>query len=79
MILVVAGAIIIPSLLVAVVKLRQRNMSSILEASGWAVNTEMRLTSSLGYLFTRVPKLPEGTKKQHIDLVRKFARQQKIK
>ncbi len=78
-ILLVAGTVVILSFIMAVITLKQRDMSVILEASGWAVNTEMRLTSGLGALFTRIPGFPEGAKKERGDLVRKFARQLRIK
>ncbi|MFH0965381.1 MAG: hypothetical protein V2A58_15385, partial [Planctomycetota bacterium] len=40
----------VPTIVVAILKLRRRNMSALLEASGWAVNRRMRLTASLGRL-----------------------------
>ncbi len=43
------------------IKLRQRDISALLEACGWALNGRMRLTHYLSLLFTRRPGLPEGS------------------
>lgn len=53
-------AITLPTTIVAVMKLRRRDLSAILEGCGWAVNTRMRLTGSLGRFFTRRPPFPKG-------------------
>jgi hypothetical protein len=45
------------TLISALLKLRRRNLSMILEASGWAVNKRMRLTRKIGRLFTYSPPL----------------------
>ncbi|MFH0962746.1 MAG: hypothetical protein V2A58_01895, partial [Planctomycetota bacterium] len=62
----------VPTIVVAILKLRRRNMSALLEASGWAVNRRMRLTASLGRLFTRVPPFREDAEKRRFDLARSF-------
>jgi hypothetical protein len=54
----VALVILATTVITAVVKLRRRNLSTVLEASGWAVNTHMRLTRRIGKIFTFVPKHP---------------------
>lgn len=41
-------------------KLRRRDLSTLLEASGWALNGRMYLTFSLGSQFTEEPPLPKG-------------------
>ena len=56
-------------------KLRRRDMSALLEACGWAVNSRMYMTRRLGYLFSRTPHLPEGARKERRDLVTLFLRQ----
>ena len=56
--------IAIPTVIVAVVKLRRRNMSRLLEASGWAVNRKIRLTALLGRHFTEAPRVPSGAMKR---------------
>lgn len=49
------AAIAIPALVVAATKLRNRDMSAILEGSGWAVNSRMQLTRRLSRFFTQQP------------------------
>ncbi len=56
-------------------KLRKRNMSALLEACGWAVNFRMYMTRRLCYLFSHIPHLPEGARKERRDLVSLFLRQ----
>jgi len=69
-----AAIILIPNIVIGFSKLRKRDMSVILEASGCAVNVCMRLTSNLGRLFTRVPTLPEGSRRQRADSIALFAK-----
>lgn len=54
-------AVITPASLIALMKLRRRDLSAILEGSGWAINARMRLTLRQGRIFTRKPPLPEGS------------------
>lgn len=61
-ILVAVAAVAIPASLVAHLKLRQRDLSAILEASGWAINARMRLTRRQADYFTCVPGYPSGAK-----------------
>ena len=56
-------------------KLRNRDMSALLEACGWAVNFRMYMTRRLGYLFSHTPHLPGGAHKERRDLVTHFLRQ----
>ena len=51
-------AVLLPATILAFVKLRKRDLSSILEASGWAVNTRMRITFRQGRFFTLQPRVP---------------------
>jgi hypothetical protein len=53
-----ALAVILPSALVAILKLRRRDLSAILEGSGWAINARMRLTLKQAHVFTCRPLLP---------------------
>lgn len=55
--LVVSG----PSMLIAWLKLRQRNLGPILDASGWAINGRVKVPVSLGRSLTSIAKLPAGT------------------
>ena len=58
----VAAAIIVllsPLMILAVLKLRKRDLSAILEGSGWAINARMRLTRSQCREFTQKPPYPK--------------------
>ena len=62
-IVVVLGAVLLvalPTAIVAFLKLRSRNLSAILEGSGWAINAPMRLRRNQRRLFTHRPKYPKG-------------------
>ncbi len=50
-----------PSMLIAWLKLRQRNIGPLLDANGWAVNANALLNIPLGASLTRVGKLPAGS------------------
>jgi len=52
--------VLLPTSLVAFLKLRRRDLSAILEASGWGINTTMRLTRSQSRFFTQQPAYPPG-------------------
>ena len=63
--LVVGGAllaVLLPTVVLAFVKLRRRDLSAILEASGWAINARMRLTYTQSRQFTRRPDYPRTGK-----------------
>ena len=49
------------SALLGWIKLRRRDVSTLLEASGWAFNVRIYLRRNLSLRFTRVPPLPEGS------------------
>ena len=76
MLAVVAVFVLLPGMIIGFAKIRKRDMSVLLEASGWAVNAHMRLSAALGRLFTHAPRLPEGARKERRDvlvqLVKKF-------
>jgi len=71
----VAAVIVLPGIIAGFSKIRKRNMSVLLEASGWAVNAHMRLNASLGRLFTHIPQLPKGSYKERKDVVAQFVKQ----
>jgi hypothetical protein len=48
--------VLLPTFVVSLIKLKRRDLSAILEASGWAINTRMRLTLKQGRHFTRQPR-----------------------
>jgi hypothetical protein len=53
-------AVVLPISIMALIKLRRRDLSAVLEGAGWGVNARMRLTFSLGRVFTRYPEFPKG-------------------
>jgi hypothetical protein len=59
-----------PSLILAFIKLRKRNLGPILDANGWAVNSSARINVPFGTTLTGVAKLPPGS---HTDLTDPFA------
>ena len=71
--------IILPILIVSSIKLHRRNMSSILEASGWAMNARMRLTGKLAEILAPKPDKPGRVFKKKRDLLKGFSRKFKFK
>ncbi|MFP4053530.1 MAG: hypothetical protein ACLFV7_06675 [Phycisphaerae bacterium] len=67
-VLVAAGAVIVPTTLLALIKLRKRDLRAVLEASDWGINARMRLTRRQRKFFTRRPRYPKGKSKTVIDL-----------
>ena len=61
--LVVSG----PSMLIAFLKLRQRNLGPMLDANGWAVNTKARINIPFGSTLTKIAMLPKGSEKTLVD------------
>jgi hypothetical protein len=49
-----------PSMLIAWLKLRQRNLGPILDANGWAINGKVKINVPFGGSLTEVATLPEG-------------------
>ncbi len=54
--------ILLPILLVAWIKLRRRDLSSILEGAGWGINARMRLDRRQADTFTLRPPYPPGAR-----------------
>ncbi len=52
-----------PSMLIAWLKLRQRSLGPILDASGWAINGRMRVNVRLGGSLSQTAKLPAHSKR----------------
>lgn len=50
-----------PSMILAWMKLRKRNLGPILDANGWAVNAKAKLNVPFGASLTGVAKLPDGS------------------
>jgi hypothetical protein len=52
-----------PSMLLAYLKLRQRNLGPLLDANGWAVNTLARINIPFGATLTATAALPPGAER----------------
>lgn len=56
-----------PSMLIALMKLRQRNLGPLLDANGWAVNALTKVNIPLGSSLTELRKLPPGAARSLVD------------
>jgi hypothetical protein len=56
----VALVVSAPSLLLAFIKLRKRNLGPILDANGWAINAKAKINVPFGERLTSIAKLPGG-------------------
>lgn len=70
---VVLLLILVPTIINAWIKLRRRDIGTLLEASGWAINARMRLTRIMRGVFTRRPSIPKGSEKEHMDQLWKYS------
>jgi hypothetical protein len=61
--LIVSG----PSVLIAALKLRSRNLGPILDACGWAVNARLRINIPFGGALTKLAALPERAERSFAD------------
>ena len=64
--LVLLGIVLLisgPSMLLAWLKLRQRNLGPLLDANGWAVNIRARINLPFGASLTGVAQLPKGAER----------------
>ncbi len=59
LLLIISG----PSMVMAWFKLRQRNLSPLLDANGWAVNTNTKVSIAFGTTLTVLASLPKGAKR----------------
>ncbi|NIF83715.1 hypothetical protein F3J24_09415 [Comamonas sp. Tr-654] len=56
-----------PSMLIAWLKLRQRSLGPILDASGWAINGRMNINLGLGRSLSQTAKVPANAKRNFAD------------
>lgn len=56
-----------PSLLIAWLKLRKRNLGPVLDANGWAINARARINVPFGASLTHVAALPAGARRDLVD------------
>lgn len=52
-----------PSMVIAFMKLRQRNLGPILDAGGWAVNSKAKVNIPFGTTLTKIAALPPGAER----------------
>jgi hypothetical protein len=60
-------AISAPSMIMAYLKLRRRNLGPILDANGWAVNAKAKMNVPFGGALTGVAALPPGSQRDLVD------------
>ena len=63
LVLIISG----PSMLLAYMTLRRRNLGPLLDANGWAVNARARINVPFGGSLTEVATLPKGSKRSTHD------------
>jgi hypothetical protein len=56
-----------PSMVLAYIKLRKRNLAPLLDANGWAVNAKAVINVPLGQSLTQIAELPPGSQRDLID------------
>jgi hypothetical protein len=64
--LVIIGIMLLisgPAMLIAYLKLRNRNLGPILDANGWAINTVAKMNVPFGASLTDLPRLPAGAER----------------
>jgi hypothetical protein len=52
-----------PSMLLAWLKLRRRNLGPVLDANGWAINGRARVNVAFGAAMTQLARLPDGARR----------------
>jgi hypothetical protein len=68
--LAVGGVIMVislPSMVIAWLKVRQRNLGPILDANGWALNGRVKVTLALGRELTALATLPKNARRSLVD------------
>jgi len=60
-----------PSMILAWLKLRKRNLAPVLDANGWAINARATINIIFGATLTHIAVLPEGAKVNLVDPFRK--------
>ena len=60
-----------PSMILSWFKLRKRNLASVLDANGWAINAKASINIPFGTTLTHLVKLPENSKLNLQDPFRK--------
>jgi len=63
LVLIISG----PSMIIAAMKLRQRNLGPLLDANGWAVNARALINIPFGGSLTQLARLPAGSERALTD------------
>ena len=63
LILIISG----PSMLLAWLKLRKRNLAPVLDANGWAINAKATINIQFGRTLTHLAELPKNAKVNMVD------------
>lgn len=63
LVLIISG----PSMVIAYLKLRKRNLAPLLDANGWAINTRAIINIPFGTSLTHVAALPPGAQRSFTD------------
>ncbi len=56
-----------PSMLLAAMKLRHRNLAPLLDANGWAINARARINIPFGGSLTQLAAFPAGSQRSRVD------------
>lgn len=56
-----------PSMILAYMTLRKRNLAPLLDANGWAINARAKVNVPFGRSLTLMPTLPQGAKRDLVD------------
>ena len=56
-----------PSIVLAYIKLRKRNLGPILDAGGWAINAKAKINVPFGTVLTQTAVLPQGSQRDLLD------------
>ncbi len=68
--LVIMGILLVisgPSMIIAYLKLRKRNLAPLLDANGWAINANVLVNITFGNTLTHMAELPKGAKINYND------------
>ncbi|HEY6529906.1 MAG TPA: hypothetical protein VIZ65_14550 [Cellvibrionaceae bacterium] len=60
-------AVSLPSMFIAWLKLRQRNLGPVLDANGWAINGHVKINIPFGHKLTQLARLPAGASRSLVD------------
>ncbi|HTB83566.1 MAG TPA: hypothetical protein VK742_07930 [Candidatus Sulfotelmatobacter sp.] len=60
-------AVSMPSVIMAWLQLRKRNLGPILDANGWAVNAKAKMNVPFGASLTQIATLPPGSQRDMVD------------